>query len=276
MKRCTLNSVLIFLLVFVFTACKKDENKNQAPVIPPYETMVVNFDGFSNGNKSAAIVQTKTNWAYSALVVGFWNTMIGTTFAIPVAAFKASFNKLPVPLADGSWMWSYSVDGFTSQYNAKLISQSTTSQIIWKMYISKTGIGSFDEMLWFEGTSMLDGKSGQWILYHSPQFPEKTIQIDWEKTGEEVGEVKYTLIRELGDDRQPEKAYGSYLAYGLQDEPFDAYVNTHVYYAQSASFQDTFIEWSRKNYSGHVKAEQFFFDTNWHCWDSSANDTNCN
>jgi hypothetical protein len=172
-------------------------------------------------------------------------------------------------------MWTYSVDGFASQYNAKLIAKRTTSQINWKMYISKTGIGSFDEMLWFEGTSMLDGKSGQWILYHSPQFPEKTVQIDWKKQYDMVGEVKYTLVRELNDDRQPEKAFGSYLAYGLQNETFDTYVNTHVYYEQTSSFQDTFIEWSRNNYSGHVKAEQFFFDTEWHCWDTTGNDANC-
>jgi len=268
--------LLLIFHILIFTGCKKEESKSQPPTIPPFETMVVDFGSFSNVNKSAQIVQTKTNWTYSALVIGFWNTMIGTTFAIPVAAFKASFNNLPIPMEKSKWMWSYSVNGFASQYNAKLIAELTTSQIIWKMFISKTGIGSFDEMLWFEGTSMLDGKSGQWILYHSPQFPEKTVQIDWKKTGEEIGEVKYTLIRELDDDRQPEKAYGSYLAYGLRNETFDAYVNTHVYYDQSNTFQDTFIEWSRSNHSGHVKAEQFFNNNDWHCWDSSANDTNCN
>lgn len=55
------------------------------------------------------------------------------------------------------------------------------------MNISKSGIGAFDEILWYEGTSKLDGTSGQWILNHSQAFPEPMLQIDWTKAGTGIG-----------------------------------------------------------------------------------------
>ena len=78
-----------------------------------------------------------------------------------------------------------------------LLGTLEADQVKWEMYITKTGIEPFDEFLWFEGTSKIDGKSGQWILYHSAAFPEKTVQIDWKKEAEEVGEIKYTYVREF-------------------------------------------------------------------------------
>lgn len=272
-------SVILLLLTLFFTSCKKEESA-QAPAIPPAETMVIDFGNLANANKSAQIAEnalvTKTNWIYSAASVGIWNVIIGTTFTVPVAAFKASFNQTPAKINNNSWEWTYSVNGFTSQYTARLVGTLETDQVKWEMYISKTGVDSFDEFLWFEGTSALDGKSGQWILYHSADFPEKTVQIDWQKTGDKVANIKYTYVRELNDQRQTDKFNGSYLIYGLQDATFDAYVTIHAYNFQTESFTDTSIEWSTSDFSGHVKAEQYFNDTAWHCWDSAGNDTDCN
>ena len=218
----------------------------------------------------------KTNWTFSATSIGIWNLIIGTTFAIPVAAFNSAFGYEPTNVDDLTWQWMYSVDGFTSQYTARLIGKLQPSQVKWEMYITKTGIESFDEFLWFEGTSDLDNNSGQWILYHSSEFPEKTIQIDWKKENDEIGEIKYTYVRELNDERQSDSFNGSTLTYGLQNSEFDAYVNIHAYNLQKGVFTDSFIEWSRTNFNGHVKAEHYFGDTDWHCWDTEGIDIDCN
>ena len=61
------------------------------------------------------------------------------------------------------------------------------------MYISREGIGAFSELLWYQGTSNLDGKSGQWVLNHSQAFPEPMLQIDWTVSGSDVGNIKYTI-----------------------------------------------------------------------------------
>lgn len=275
------NTILIFslLLALFFAGCNDDENTDQAVSLPPFNSMVIDFGELTSTTKSVTINNdgaTYVNWTYSAVSVGFWNVIIGTTFAVPVAAFKTAFNHSPQKIDDKQWQWSYNVDGFTSQYTARLVGTLETNQIQWEMYITKTGINDFAEFLWFEGTSDLDGESGQWILYHSPTFPEEVVHIDWEKTGEEVGSVKYTYVRQLDDDRQPNDFKNSTLTYGLQDASFDAYVTIHVYSATADDFIDSQIEWSRADYSGHVMSETFFGDTDWHCWDSTGADSICN
>jgi len=49
----------------------------------------------------------------------------------------------------------------------------------------------------------------------------------------------------------------------------------HAYQESKAQFTDTFVEWSRSNYAGRVKAAGFFNDQAWHCWDSTGNDVVC-
>ena len=266
--------LILTFLALIFFSCQKENSLEQAPVIPPVETMIINFGKLADANKSAEF--EKINWLYSATTVGTWTALIGTTFAVPVAAFRSAFNHQPAAVDNLTWQWQYEVEGFTSQYTARLVGKLQTTEIKWEMYITKKGIEPFDEFLWFEGTSKTDGTSGQWILYHSAGFPEKTVQIDWKREGEKVGEIKYTYIREKNDQRQTDNFKGSNIAYGLQKGDFDIYVNVHAYNVSITSFSDTFIEWSSTNYSGHVKSEQFFKDSNWHCWDSQGNDINCN
>ena len=277
MKTRIIQLFTLLLAILFIVACKKEET-DTAPTIPPYETMVVNFSNFANQNKSVATqaeILSNVNLAYSAVSVGVWNVLIGSTFAVPLAAFKTAFTQNPVKIADGTWQWTYTVDGFTNQYTARLVSEVQTSQIKWKMYITKTGTDPFDEFLWFEGTSDPDGNSGQWILYHSSLYPEKTVQIDWEKTVSAVDKIKYTYVGvkdELGNSLDDP---GSYLIYGSQEGIFDAYITSHHYSQQEEAFIDVFIEWSSTDNSGHVKAEYFFGDTDWHCWDSAGNDVDC-
>lgn len=107
-------------------------------------------------------------------------------------------------------------------------------------------------------------------------LPTMLVLFSCEKEADEIGEIKYTYVRDLNDQRQPEVFNGSTLTYGLQDSGFDIYVNIHSYDIQPTSFSDTFIEWSRTNYTGHIKAEHLFNNTNWHCWDNQGNDIDCN
>ena len=95
--------------------------------------MVIDFTQITDDSKSASTV--KTNWIYSAASVGTWNLIIGTTLAIPVASFKAAFAQEPTQINDLTWQWEYSVDGFTSQYTARLLGKLQPDQIEWKMYI---------------------------------------------------------------------------------------------------------------------------------------------
>jgi hypothetical protein len=265
---------LAFLALVLFGCNEEETQFNEAPAIPPVETMVIDFGSMANNTKSATF--ERTNWIYSATTVGAWNVIIGTTFAVPVAAFRAAINSQHTVIDNVTWQWEYEVEGFTSQYLARLVGKLQSDEIKWEMYITKKGINGFDEFLWFEGTSKTDGKSGRWELYHSNVFPEKTILIDWKRENETVGEIMYTYVREKNDQREKDNFNGSTLTYGLQEGEFDIYVYVHAWDTQINQFNDTFIEWSRSAYNGHVKSENFFNDNNWHCWDSQGNDVVCN
>jgi hypothetical protein len=193
-----------------------------------------------------------------------------------VASFYGSFLHTPEYLGDQTWEWSYEFDYFTSTYKARMTGELRSDDVKWDMYLEKVGIGSFDEFKWFEGTSNLDGNSGQWILYHSSEFPEEVLQLDWSKSGNEVSEVKYTYVRELNDNRETETFNGSYLLYGKQTGDYDAYFDIHAYdNIWYKDFVDVDIEWSLDEYYGRVKADKKFGDTEWHCWDSNGYDVNC-
>lgn len=269
--------IYFLLLLVIFASCEKSPADKKAPEIPPVETLFINLSQMEDVNKSAEVA--KTNWTYSATTVTVWNITVWSVFTVPAAAFKSAFNSQPQVINDvtWTWQWEYTVEGFNSEYTARLVGTlETASSIKWEMYISKSGDNAFEEFLWFEGTSDTDGKNGQWTLYHSPDSPAKMVQVDWTIEGDEVGQVKYTYVRKLNDLGVDDKFYGSTLTYGLQDSVFDAYLHIHAYNFQAKDFKDTEIEWNRSDYSGHIKDEYFYGDTDWHCWDADQNDTVCN
>ena len=51
MKRLLLITLIISLPAFYFIGCKKD--KGDPPVLPPYESMVIDFSNFTSKKKSA-------------------------------------------------------------------------------------------------------------------------------------------------------------------------------------------------------------------------------
>jgi hypothetical protein len=145
------------------------------------------------------------------------------------------------------------------------------------MYISKDGVGSFAELLWFNGTSTPDGKSGQWILNYSQQFPEPMLQIDWILNGTNISSIKYTYIRDLKDNRTPDLFKTSFIEYGFTASTLNAFYNIHYNNSSTViDFKDVKIEWSTTNHNGHIKAVHYFQDSNWHCWDANGTDVTCN
>lgn len=284
-----MKKILIILLagifIFpVFTSCEKDEETGTPPVLPPYESMAIDFSDFTDNSKSTTDLKmeftdlnltSNVNYGWAGLTVLIWNVTLGSVLAVPVASFYASFNNVPTFIGDATWEWTYNVAGFASTYTARLTGQIRVNDVKWEMYITKTGIGGYDEFKWFEGTSDIDGNGGQWILYHSYNFQDPVLQIDWEKTSGEIGMVKYTYIRETDDSGETETFNGSYLEYGLQEDDYNAYYNVHAYAESVNDFVDTYIEWNTTAYFGHIKAEHIYQDTEWHCWDTDGNDIDC-
>ncbi len=281
MKNNKIYHVLAALFLILVISCEKSDDsgsESQAIDLPPFETMAFDFEDFSTDPQSGKDIVAKApngNWVFSRLVVGVWNTALFTTLAVPVASFEAAFAHDPEVVGDLKWQWTYSVDGFTSEYTARLTGEIVGEEVLWEMYITKSGIDPFEEFLWFSGVSALDGNSGHWLLNESPDRPDPMLRIDWERTGEEVGSIRYTWVRELDANENDDLFRDSYLQYGRQDGDYDSYFEAHAYDENLEAFVDIRIEWNRTDYFGRVRAPEYFDDEEWHCWDGTGEDVLC-
>lgn len=276
MRRIT--ALLLLILGFVgFNSC--DNNKETPPEIPPYESMVIDFNQFSSDEKSALNTDnTAINFIAAGTTILVWNTTLTLTLVVPITSFYASFQNEPEFLGDGTWQWKYDVPGFGNAYHARMTGKLMEDHIKWEMYISRTGIvNPHEEFLWFEGTSDFDGNGGQWILYHSYDVQEAMLQIDWSKTNNQVGSVKYTYVMESNNGEVNQLTAGSYLQYGLTDADLNAFyrIEYNQRSREATDVKNVDIEWSLTEYYGRIKSEHYFQDDLWHCWDNQGYDTEC-
>lgn len=281
MRKITSISLVVLLLSGLFWGCEKKENATP-PTLPPAATMTMDFSNFAGKKSTSAdpdlksiAAADKSNWIAAAYIAGIWNTILAVNLAVPVESFKLAVNTTPVYL-NGKWEWIYDFNVIGATYKARLTGEIRSGDVKWEMYISKQGVGAFPELLWFEGTSMPDGKSGQWILNYSQAFPEPVLQIDWENSGSATSNIKYTYIRDKKDDRTTDFFKTSFIEYGVTANPLNAFYNVHQNTGVQGAFNDVFIEWNTTNHNGHIKANFHFKDDLWHCWNESGDNIICN
>ena len=282
MKKLISISLLVVLFAGLFWGCEKKESA-PAPTLPPASSMSIDFSNFaakksvSNENIVTGIAAVdKSNYILASTIAGIWNTILAVNLAVPVTSFNLAINNTPVNLSNNKWEWSYNFNVVGATYKARLTGEVRTTDVKWEMYVSKEGVGAFSELLWYEGTSKLDGKSGQWILNHSQAFPEPVLQIDWETAGSGISNIKYTYIRDKKDDRTTDFFKTSYIEYGLTSNALNAFYNVHQNTGVQDVFNDVFIEWSTANHNGHIKANYQFHDDLWHCWNGTGENVTCN
>jgi len=270
MKKLMMFLLTAAVLNLTFISCERDKIVDK-PALPPLESMKIDFSNFSDEGKSATDIQTNANYGWARLNVIYFNIILTGTLVVPVAAFAHSFSQEATFIGDATWQWEYSVPGFAATHYARLTGEVRDNDVKWEMYITKEGVGGFEEFLWFEGTSANDGNSGEWLLYHSPGHPDAFLQIDWQRNGDEMGEVKYTIVRELNDLGTPNVDFNSYVEAGKTDAVLDAYYN--IYVANGDRYVD--IEWSTTEYNGRIRDQVWFGTEAWKCWDSNGNDVDC-
>lgn len=263
----TLAHLLLVLVIAVLTVAGCS-GVSGAPTIPPVETFVIPFEDFEN-NGTGGLVPFETgnqsNWNYAAPAVGIWSAIIRGGLAVPVAAFRTSFQNTPVQQPDGSWVWSYSVNISGSVYTAKLHGQFISEGVHWEMKISKEG--EYQDFLWYYGENNLPATEGFWILKQSPAVPTDLLRIDWSRNiSAGTHAIKYTNI--VPD--VPEN--GGYIdTQYTKGIPYD-----HIWDMYNKVLDNhTYIEWSRTTGEGRVKNSNHFGNDNWHCWDSDRMNVAC-
>jgi hypothetical protein len=255
--------LILILSALLLHSCKKD--KGEPPVLPPTESMTIDFSNFTTLKKSGDVLigqkgTENSSWEFAATVAGIWKLLVTTTLAVPVASFKLAVNQTPVYVSEKNWQWSYTVSVASITYKARLTGLIGSGDVKWKMYVTKEGSGGFTEFLWFEGTSRLDGTAGQWILNESYASPTPLLQIDWTKSGSSIGNVKYKYLKE-------NSFKNSTIEYGQTTATLNAFYTIHYY--NGLKFSDVYVEWNTTTYNGRVKCLEYLGDTNWYCWDAN-------
>lgn len=261
---------LSLLLAILFAGCKKD--KGDPPVLPPEASMLIDFSNFDIGKKSAEMPAFKgtenSSWEFAAIAAGTWKLIMAGTLLVPVKSFQLVIDQQPEYVSEKTWQWTYSPTIAQVSYKARLTGQIGDANVIWKMYVTKEGTGGFTDFLWFEGTSAFDGKSGKWTLYQSSANPVAFLEIDWTVTGNNLGTITYTYVKN-------DEFKTSYIKYELKETtPLNAFFTIH--YWNGARFSDVNVEWSTTTHTGRVKSLQYLGDELWHCWNAYRVNEPCN
>jgi len=255
--------LVLVIAVLTVTGC----GASGAPTIPPVETFVIPFDEFSGmGGLITLAGGNQSNWDYAALIVYFSSAILITKLAVPVAAFRASFQHTPVQQDDGSWIWSYSVNIGNATYTAELHAQFITEGVHWSMNISKEG--EYQDFLWYYGECDLPATDGFWILKDSPANPTDLLGINWSRNiSAGTYAVKFTNIIAVGN-----LSAGCYIdTQYTKGTPYDYIWDLY----NKSGDNHTYIEWSSTSGAGRVKDFNHFGDNNWHCWNSTRMNVTC-
>lgn len=244
------------------------------PEIPPPSTFVMEFDDFA-GDAVAKVIPdgrdpvrsqiiTNGNWGWGALHVGVWNAIVTVGMAIPVVTFLESFNHEPAQQPDGAWVWSYEVTVSGVVHSAELHALTVDGNIQWNMYVSKEGF--FEDFNWFSGVSNLPGTEGTWTLNNHADDPTPLVGIEWHRSPTtETGDIRYTNIIPDGPEN------GGYIYFGVIEDTLDAFYEIY----NKGADNTIEIEWNRSTKVGRIRDNAHFADDQWHCWDGTLQDTEC-
>ncbi|MFM7022120.1 MAG: hypothetical protein ACKOXB_04020 [Flavobacteriales bacterium] len=244
--------VLALALGVFATSCKKENP--EAPDLPPSSSMTMDNSAFGGGaNKTEGGVY----FTASALLVGYFNTVIVVNLAVPVAAFKEAINHEAVYDVNAKeWVWSYNVVVGTT-YTVKLHASESGENINWKMVISQKN--GFQDFVWYTGVSKKDGTSGTWSLNKDVYTPVTYVDIEWSKN-ETAGTAQTKFIYS-----EPNQAgTGNYI---LWKKTADAEFDGHYDIYDKGKSELTQIMWNKADGHGKVIDK----DNVSHCWDTKAN-----
>ena len=249
-----------------FTGCV---NKDKAPLIPPSETMIMDFSDYvkDTSQTKSTLADTSHFWFSTATVV-VWNSLIGITCAIPFLSYKEALKHQAVHQHDDSWLWTFSVrDNWNAFYTCKLSATDMGTTINWEMRLSKSGWLGYDNFRWYHGVSYKDGSKGTWTLCESPSNPIDFLKIEWNRDKD----IKYTLLKH--QNPMPisgiDSLYGSFIYYGKTSNDLNRVYN--IYYMM----QNCDIEWNHEDLHGRVRAPYFYHNDDWHCWGTNLGNTVC-
>ncbi len=242
---------------------------SEAPELPPQSTFIMGFSDFeatgaADSRERPEYALAGTNWGHAAFRVGVWNLLIGIGMSVPSAAFAAAFQHPAEQLADSSWEWTYTVTvgvEHTCRLNGKVVGE----EVQWRMYLTKDGF--FEDYLWYHGSHNLTLTEGSWTLNRDPALRNPFISIEWHRDPvANTADLTYTNI--IPGDHEN----GGYITFGsTADTRYDRFYD--IYNAGLDNLTE--IEWNHTTLAGRIRDSNLFGDTDWNCWDTLLENTDC-
>ncbi|WP_229239773.1 hypothetical protein [Echinicola soli] len=264
-------SLGFFLAALVlFASCNKDEEpmpqQSEKPALPPEASMAPDMSMFEEEGDEGARVTAATNWAYAAINVGVYSSILYTHLVVPITAFKATIGTEAAFDEDtGLWVWekAFDVEGHGA-YDIRLTANVQGENVNWMGYISGEGI--VDNFVWFTGTSNMTGEAGYWELYESPESASVWLSNSWgydQETGN--GATTFTVEKD-GEN------LGSSITYRIDDSKE---MDRAVVINNTDLDSEIFVNWSKASKFGQVKSETYFESDAYFCWDANLQNTSC-
>jgi hypothetical protein len=172
----------------------------EAPSIPEITAAQPDFSYFENASKAGNEMLTgdafgsAQNTANSAEFL-FSFGQLGTTY------FNMAENEEP-EFEDGEWVWSYSASFESQTLEFKLTASvnESANEVDWAYFISSTGgEQEFEEYRFMEGTTSLDGSSGNWQINDYPEestTPEAVMSYEWDINDDDELTATFTFHNE--------------------------------------------------------------------------------
>ena len=252
--------IMALTLLVSTTSCDK-EPKGERPDLPPAEVLFMDYADFAEEpGMIKGTAATYENFLHAFGTLLFWHSPAITLYtALPVAAYRVALAQEAEYLGDNTWLWSYEVDWFGTDYIVSLTaSRINNDEFSIEMEVALASLPNLG-VLWFDGVVSYNHTHATWSIYKEGTIAvvDAEMNMNYET---EAGTLKYTYVEPEMDET------GSYILYEYDsEEVLDAS------YTVSLSASMTEIEWDLITKEGHVRDEVKFGDALWYCWDSQAN-----
>jgi len=250
--------------------CEKNpsESENEAPVMPPQESMMIDLSGFSVGGAQSlnkpAIPQTKKHFGLAVGTLTLVNTAIALHLIIPAYIFGRALLEDPELQSDGKFHWTYSTKYQLLNYEADLAGWVDVpgSEVNWEMIVTQSK-RKLDHYRWYYGHCNIGATEGGWTFNDVSQPDQQipVVQIDWLVQSETDRMLVFKNVFEGNEN------IGDQLTYQIDGD------SARVQYLDFSEGTTSKIVWHTETIAGYIQAPNYNEGVPG-CWDENQQDLN--
>lgn len=160
-------------------SCNNDdyEFSEKAPEVPDVSTLKIDFPELSP-TETRGFAEDSFRILYET-AVSIWMNIYESMLNVPMGALEIVASAEPT-YDGGVWTWNISDYNCIGQkYAVALEGVEARNRINWKLSVSRSGFGGFQNYTWIEGWSKKDGSAGEWTVRVSPNDTDVMVTSTW-------------------------------------------------------------------------------------------------